>query len=103
MLVLVVALSLVPMGLKVLATFAVVQGVAAGWQNAALPSGFSGSSWHTLTVRKTGATYAFYLDDTKKQQRTFSGSFPVLLNGQVGLVTEDTKAAYRSLAVSATS
>lgn len=88
---------------KVLATYAVVQGVSAGWKNAALPSGFSGGSWHTLKVRKTGATYTFYLDGVQKQQRTFSGTFPVLLNGQAGLVTEDTKASYQQLAITSTS
>ncbi|ROT29402.1 family 43 glycosylhydrolase [Micromonospora sp. HM5-17] len=87
---------------RVLATFAVVQGVPAGWQNAPLPAGFVATSYHRLTVRKTGATYRFLLDGKQLQQRTFSGEFPVLLNGQVGLVTEDTKANYRNLAITDT-
>jgi hypothetical protein len=86
----------------VLATYAVVQGVVAGWQNSRLPAGFTPTYYHRLAVRKTGATYRFMLDGVQLQQRTFSGTFPVLLNGQVGLVTEDTKANYHRLAVTNT-
>jgi hypothetical protein len=51
----------------------------------------------------SGPTYTFYLDGTQHQQRTFDGaSFPVLLNGQPGLVTEDTQADYRNVAVTET-
>jgi GH43 family beta-xylosidase len=84
---------------RVLATYGVVQGVVAGWQNSPLPAGFSPTSYHRLAARKTGATYRFLLDGAQLQQRTFTGTFPVLLNGQVGLVTEDTKANYRNLAI----
>lgn len=87
---------------RVLATFAVVQGVAAAWQNAALPAGFDATSFHRLSVRKTAATYQFSLDGVLMQQRTFTGTAPVLLNGQVGLVTEDTKANYRNLTITDT-
>jgi GH43 family beta-xylosidase len=87
---------------QVLATYAVVQGTAAGWQNAPLPAGFTANAYHRLSVRKTGGTYAFSLDGVVLQNRTFSGTFPVLLNGQVGLVTEDTEANYRNLAVTNT-
>jgi hypothetical protein len=87
---------------RVLATYAVVQGIAAGWQNSPLPAGFSAASYHRLAVRKTGATYWFLLDGVQLQQRTFTGTFPVLLNGQVGLVSEDTKANYRNLAITDT-
>lgn len=83
----------------VLATHAVVQGTEAAWQNAPLPAGFDPAAWHNLRVRKTGATYQFYLDGVLLQTRTFTGGFPVLLNGQVGLVTEDTTANYRNLRV----
>ncbi|MEU6512267.1 hypothetical protein [Streptomyces sp. NPDC046942] len=49
---------------------------------------------------KAGAGYTFFLDGAQAQQRTFSGaSFPVLLNGQPGLVTEDTVADYRNVTV----
>jgi GH43 family beta-xylosidase len=87
---------------QVLASYAVVQGVAAGWQNAALPAGFVATDFHRLSVGKTGATYRFSLDGVQLQQRTFTGTFPVLLNGQVGLVTEDTTANYRNLAITDT-
>jgi GH43 family beta-xylosidase len=87
---------------RVLATYAVVQGAPAGWQNAPLPAGFRAGDFHKLSVRKTGATYRFSLDGVQLAQRTFTGTFPVLLNGQVGLVTEDTKANYRNLAVTDT-
>jgi hypothetical protein len=62
----------------------------------------SPASYHRLAVRKTGATYRFLLEGVQLQQRTFTGTFPVLLNGQVGLVTEDTKANYRNLAITDT-
>ncbi|MEU6422972.1 glycoside hydrolase family 43 protein [Streptomyces spiralis] len=84
----------------VLATHAVVQGVEQPWQNSALPAGFDPTQYHTLKVVKAGAGYTFFLDGAQAQQRTFSGtSFPVLLNGQPGLVTEDTAADYRNVTV----
>lgn len=86
----------------VLATYAVVQGSVQSWQNANLPAGFDPTQFHTLSVRKTGATYTFFLDGAQLQQRTFPGTFPVLLNGQVGLITEDTQANYRNVTVSNT-
>ncbi|WP_163509249.1 glycoside hydrolase family 43 protein [Fodinicola acaciae] len=86
----------------VLATHAVVQGAEQPWQNAALPAGFDPAVAHRLSVLKTGATYAFSLDGAVLQTRTFPGTFPVLLNGQVGLVTEDSTAAYTNLAVTET-
>ena len=85
----------------VLATPAVVQGAEQAWQNSALPAGFDPAQYHTLKVVKAGAGYTFFLDGTQAQQRTFTGaSFPVLLNGQPGLVTEDTAADYRNVTVS---
>ncbi len=84
---------------NVLATHAVVQGTEQPWQNANLPAGFDPTVAHRLSVLKTGASYEFSLDGTVMQQRTFSGTFPVLLNGQVGLVTEDSTAAYTNLAI----
>lgn len=87
---------------NVLATHAVVQGVEAAWQNANLPAGFDPTAYHTLTVTKSGATYTFSLDGVQLQQRTFTGNFPVLLNGQTGLVTEDTTANYRNLSITNT-
>jgi GH43 family beta-xylosidase len=86
----------------VLATHAVVQGTEQAWQNAALPAGFDPTQYHRLTVVKSGATFTFSLDGKQLQQRTFSGTFPVLLNGQVGLVTEDTQASYRNVTISNT-
>ncbi|GIL30504.1 glycoside hydrolase family 43 protein [Actinocatenispora comari] len=87
----------------VLATHAVVQGVEQPWQNSPLPAGFDPAAYHTLKVVKSGAHYTFFLDGAQAQDRTFTGaSFPVLLNGQPGLVTEDTTAAYRNVTVTAT-
>jgi GH43 family beta-xylosidase len=84
----------------VLATHAVVQGVEQPWQNANLPAGFDPTQFHTLSVTKSGAHYTFSLDGTQLQDRTFTGSsFPTLLNGQPGLVTEDTEANYRNVTV----
>jgi GH43 family beta-xylosidase len=88
---------------NVLATHAVVQGVEQPWQNSNLPAGFDPTQYHTLKVVKSGAHYTFYLDGAQAQDRTFTGaSFPVLLNGQPGLVTEDTEADYRNVAVTDT-
>jgi GH43 family beta-xylosidase len=84
----------------VLATHAVVQGVEQPWQNANLPAGFDPTQFHTLAVTKSGAHYTFSLDGSQLQDRTFSGAaFPTLLNGQPGLVTEDTEANYRNVTV----
>lgn len=87
----------------VLATHAVVQGVDQPWQNSALPAGFDPAQYHTIRVVKSGAAYTFYLDNAQSQHRVFSGAtFPVLLNGQPGLVTEDTAADYRNVTVTDT-
>jgi GH43 family beta-xylosidase len=88
---------------NVLATHARVQGVDQPWQNSNLPAGFDPTVFHTLKVVKSGAVYTFSLDGVQQQQRTFTGAtFPVLLNGQPGLVTEDTQADYRNVAVTNT-
>lgn len=79
----------------VYATYAVVGGTAQGWQNANLPAGFNPALYHTIKVVKAGSTFTFYLDGTQMQQRTFN-----LLDGQPGLVTEDTAANYRNFSVS---
>lgn len=79
---------------QVLATHAVVAGADQGWQNAALPAGFDPTVYHTVKVVKNGSSFSFYLDGALLQQRTFA-----LLNGQIGLVTEDTTANYANVAV----
>jgi len=64
-----------------------------------LPAGFDPARYHTLTVVKANPTFTFSLDGKQLQQRTFQGASPVLLNGQVGIVTEDTEANYRNVRV----
>jgi len=81
----------------VLATHAVAGGTDAGWQNTSLPAGFDPAQYHTVKVVKSNSQFSFYLDGNMMQQRTF-----VIENGQIGLVTEDTKASYRNVSVTET-
>lgn len=81
---------------SVLATYGVVNGSSLGWQNSSL-SGFDFSSYHELKARKEGNTFYFYVDGVLKQTRTFN-----LDNGQVALVTEDTKADYINIKIDET-
>jgi GH43 family beta-xylosidase len=77
------------------ATYAVVNGTGQGWQNTALPTGFDFSQYHTIEVDKGGTSFNFYLDGTLLQRRFFD----IINNGQIGLVTEDTKADYMNVSV----
>src|SRR5579884_3669229 len=78
----------------VLATHAFVGGIEASWQNTNLPDGFDPTQYHTLKVTKSGSLFTFLLDGSVAQQRTFA-----IENGQIGLVTEDTRASYRNVSV----
>jgi GH43 family beta-xylosidase len=78
---------------KVFTTYGVVNGTASSWQNSTLPN-FNYSNYNTIKVVKSGSTFEFYLNGSKKQTRTFS-----INNGQIGLVTEDTLANYRNVSV----
>lgn len=78
---------------KVLATFGKVQGVDQNWQNSRINVNFG--QFHTIKVVKNGTTFQFYLDNKLYQTRTFNIS-----NGQIGLVTEDTKADYQNVTIS---
>lgn len=82
-----------------LLTDAVVQGVDAGRQATPLPAGFDPRQAHTIVVRKVGATFTFSVDGSTQQQRTFDGTAPVLLSGQVGLVTQNSVATYQDVRV----
>jgi len=79
-----------------LASHAVVGGVDQGWQNAALPSGFDSTQWHTLQCVKSGSTYTFTLDPGTINAISYSRSFN-LINGQVGVITDDTQANFRDV------
>jgi GH43 family beta-xylosidase len=74
----------------VFTTAGVVNGVAQGWQNSALPSGINLSDFNTIKVVKRGSTFEFYLENKLLQTRTFNISG----GGRVGLATVDTKAHY---------
>ncbi|HEX4216111.1 MAG TPA: glycoside hydrolase family 43 protein [Candidatus Dormibacteraeota bacterium] len=80
-------------------TDGVVQGIDAGWQSTALPAGFEAGRTHAILVRKEGATFTFSLDGSVLQQRTFTGTAPVLLSGQVGLIAENASASYEGVRV----
>jgi len=62
--------------------------------NQTLPSGFNPSSTHTIGVDKSGSTFSFTLDGVAQPSR------PAPIPGcQVGLVTEDSTAAFTNLNV----
>jgi glucosylceramidase len=61
----------------------------------ALPSGFDPSVNHTIGVNKVGDTFNFTLDGVTQPSRPA----PVPLGCQIGLVTEDTAAAFTNVTV----
>lgn len=83
---------------RVVATYGVIGGTVRDWANCAMPPSNGPSSINTLEVRKAGKIFAVFLNgvhlDGSCNDRTFD-----ILNGQVGLVTEDTRAAYRNIRV----
>jgi len=78
----------------VYATYAVVGGVAQGWQNTALPVGFDPTLFHKISVSKSNNSFTFFLDGAFMQQRQFA-----LTRGQIGLVTDGTLANYHNVMV----
>ncbi len=82
----------------VFATFAVVNGAAQGWQNTALPAGFSWTVAHTLRVERSfSGDYKFFLDGVAQQTRRLGN-----IIGQMGLVTEDTQAHFTNVRMDST-
>jgi hypothetical protein len=86
---------------KVVASYAVVNGSAQGWANCALPLGFVPSSANTLQIVKTGNVFNISLNGSALSGACTGRSFS-LLNGQVGLVTEDTEANYSNVTITNT-
>jgi GH43 family beta-xylosidase len=79
----------------VLATHAVIAGADKGWQNTALPAGFSWTVAHNLRVERSwSGQYKFFLDGVLQQTRALDN-----LLGMMGLVTEDTQAEYTSVSL----
>lgn len=76
-------------------THAIVGGVDSGWSPTTLPSGFNAATAHTISVTKSGSTFTFTLDGVTQSARTASIS-----GCQIGLVTEDVQANFRSITVS---
>ncbi|WP_224365724.1 glycoside hydrolase family 43 protein [Hyalangium versicolor] len=74
----------------VLATHAMIGGVDKGWQNSALPAGFSWTVAHNLRIERSwSGSQKFYLDGALQQTRALDNVI-----GMMGLVTEDTQAEY---------
>ena len=71
-------------------THAVAEGTDLGWNNFALPGGFVETNPHTVSVTRSGDSFAFYLDGALKQTRTADVGEAC----QVGLVTEDYRANF---------
>jgi len=77
----------------VFATHAVIGGVDKGWQNTALPAGFSWTVAHNLRIERSwSGQHHFFLDGVLQQTRALDN-----ILGMMGLVTEDTQAEYTSV------
>jgi GH43 family beta-xylosidase len=75
---------------NVFATHAVIGGADKGWQNTALPAGFSWTVAHNIRVERSWSNqYKFFLDGVLQQTRALNNFV-----GMMGLVTEDTQAEY---------
>jgi hypothetical protein len=76
-------------------THAVVGGTDLGWVNNALPGGFNAHAQHTIAATRIGNSFAFTLDGVAQQTRVAAVG-----DGQVGVVSEDYRANFRSFTVS---
>jgi GH43 family beta-xylosidase len=77
---------------RLLATFAVISGAGKGWLDTPLPAGIDLALFNKIKVVRSGNTFDFYINGIKLQSRTLRNFN--LDNGQVGLITEDTKADF---------
>jgi GH43 family beta-xylosidase len=85
----------------VVASYAVVNGTAQSWADCPLPPGFVPSNANTLQIQKTGSVFDISLNGTALAGACTGRSFS-LLNGQIGLMTEDTEANYSNVTVTNT-
>ncbi len=78
----------------VFVTNACIEGNWLHWQETDLPASFDLLQYHTLSAEKRGSTFIFFLDGLIQQTRVFP-----IVNGQVGLMTDDTAANFRNLII----
>ena len=90
----------IDIGNKVVASYAVVGGAAQSWENCPLPAGFVPGNFNTLQVRTLGNVFTLTLNGAALSGACTGRTFN-LLNGQAGVVTEDTQANYRNFVVRA--
>lgn len=83
---------------NVVATYGEAGGSVYGWQNCPLPSGFSPSAFNRLIFDKVGNEFDISVNGVLLSGGCNYRSIP-LLNGQIGLITEDTKADYANVSV----
>lgn len=81
---------------KVVGSFGVVNGTAQAWGNCSLPSGFNPAVYNNLQVQKVGTTFNIILNGTRMSGACTGRTFNIL-NGQLGLVTSDTRASFKNL------
>lgn len=81
---------------NVVASFGVINGTPQGWGNCPVPAGFNPAAFNTLQVQKVGASFTISLNGTRLSGACTGRTFDIL-NGQIGLVTEDTRASYRNV------
>ncbi len=77
------------------ATHVLVGGSDLGWTTSALPGGFDPTASHTIASVKTGSGFTFTLDGVTQPSRTAA-----ITGCQIGAVTEDVAANFRSITVS---
>jgi GH43 family beta-xylosidase/uncharacterized protein YjdB len=75
---------------------AVISGKDLGWPTAALPDAFDFRIYHNLRVDKVGNNFKFYVDGKLTMERDYNIS-----NGQIGLITVDTKTDFRNVSLDA--
>lgn len=76
---------------NVMATNAVVNGEAQGWQNTALPKNFDHSVYHNLKAVRNGNEFTFFVDNEQLQTRNIA-----IGAAQIGFVQEDTRVSYKN-------
>ncbi len=82
---------------RMYSTYAVAGGVVQMWQWTALPRDFDLARDHVLAARKAGNAFTFYLDGAPVPRRDAR-----ILNGQIGVVTDNARVRYQGVAVSYT-
>ncbi len=83
---------------KTVSTYGVIEGALVPWAECQLPDSFNAQRAHLLSVRKTADVFQITMNGAPLTGACNARHF-ALLNGQIGLLTEDARVRYRNITV----